>query len=138
MKAQHALDFIRQTLCAKYHLSALDVATRSKAQYFRTPENKVFGLLVGDLDGNTFKYGTADLLLEPIQLPAFLENYAEIIPRPYHGSSTEQPTKGVFLKQAQTRVRVQSELGLEAVLAWYASHLALDRYSSPLPAEVTA
>lgn len=120
MNAHTALNIIRSDLLFRFALLALDVRTRSKAQYFRTPHGKVFGLILGDLVAGRFSHGTADLLLEPTSLPADLLAKCQLIEKPYRGSSTEQKTKGIFLKDAQTRVRVTSEAALTAVLAWYA------------------
>lgn len=121
MQAQQALDFIRNTLCTRLALTALDQPLRSKAQYFRTPGGRVFGVLVGDQVAGRFDRKTMELLLEPVSVPASLAMHCEIIPQPYRGASTEQPTKGVALKQAQTRLRFDSLSTLEDLLAWYVS-----------------
>lgn len=120
MNAHAALNLIRNDLLSRFALLALDVPTRSKAQYFRTLHGKVFGLILGNLVGGRFSHGTVDLLMEPTSLPVDLLTKCQLIDKPYRGSSTEQKTKGIFLKDAQTRVRVTSEAALTAVLAWYA------------------
>lgn len=135
MKSQNALDLIRNKLVNELRLTPLDVATRTKAQYFRTVRGRVFGLLLGDLRADGFAYPTVDLLFEPCNLPYELQRFAELVLQPYRGSSTHAPSKGVFLKDAQTRIRVDSELALRKVLSWYANQLIVPDKStvSPMP-----
>jgi|GEM_PF-5560501 len=121
MQAHIALDHVRHSLCQRLGLTALDQPLRSKVQYFRTPAGRVFGLRVGDLMAGRFNHKSIELILEPVCLPASLASYVECLAQPYRGSSTRQPSKGVDLKDAQTRVRLDSLLALEALLAWYAS-----------------
>lgn len=120
MNAHEALQIIRNRLCDELLLIALDKPLRTKAQYFRTRHNLTLGLLLGDLVDGHFAYQQVDLLLEPCQLPSVLEKDAEQVGKPYRGSSTEQPTKNIFLKNAQTRLRVETPDALQRVLAWYA------------------
>lgn len=120
MQAQFALDHLRNSLCSRFDLTALDQPLRSKAQYFRTSTGRVFGVLVGDLVAGRFDRKTMELILEPLSLPDGLAMHCKIVAQPYRGSSTEQPTKGVALKHAQIRLRFDSLTGLEALVAWYA------------------
>lgn len=126
MKSQNALDLIRNDLVSELNLTALDVPTRTKAQYFRTATGRVFGLILGNLGPDGFDYQTVDILLEPCNLPVALHSTVMLVEQPYRGSSTYAPTKGVYLKDAQTRVRIQSEVGLRQLLTWYASDLQIN------------
>ncbi|KMJ52767.1 hypothetical protein ACG97_11910 [Vogesella sp. EB] len=121
MQAQLALDHVRYTLCPRFGLTALDQPLRTKVQYFRTVAGRVFGLRVGDLLNGRFDHKTIELILEPVSLPAGLSTRCEVLDRPYRGSSTRQPTKGVDLKDAQTRVRVEGLVALDELLGWYAA-----------------
>jgi len=120
MDVQQALDVLRDQLLFRYSILALDAPSRTQAQYFRTPFNKVFGVIVGDLSSGRFERKTVDLLLEPVILPPALAQHCIMTEAPYRGSSTEQRTKGIFLKHAQTRVRVNSAQTLADLVAWYA------------------
>lgn len=120
MQAHIALDHVRNNLCQRFGLSALDQPLRSKVQYFRTPAGRVFGVRVGDLIAGRFNHRSIELILEVVDLPAGLISRCERLDQPYRGSSTRQPTKGIDLKDAQTRVRLDSLLALEELLAWYA------------------
>ncbi|MCG9059772.1 ASCH domain-containing protein [Laribacter hongkongensis] len=119
MKSQHALDFLRKSLVKELGFTALDEERRTKAQYFRTAGGKVFGIVLGEMDNEIFSAQTTSIILEQCQLPPDLP--AGVIQiAPYSGSSTHAPTKGIFLKNAQTRVQVPDEQALHGLLSWYA------------------
>lgn len=119
MQAHIALDHVRQTLTPRLGLTALDQPLRTKVQYFRTAAGRVFGVRVGDLLAGRFDHKTIELILEPVGVPVSLFTGCEVLDKPYRGSSTRQPTKGVDLKDAQTRVRLDGLAALDELLAWY-------------------
>lgn len=121
MQAQIALDHVRHSLSTRLGLIALDQPLRTKVQYFRTATGRVFGVWVGDLVAGRFDHKTIELILEPVSLPEMLSMRCEVLDKPYRGSSTRQPTKGVDLKDAQTRVRVDGLVALDALVGWYAN-----------------
>jgi len=121
MQAQLALDHVRHSLSTRLGLTALDQPLRTKVQYFRTAAGRVFGMRVGDLVAGRFDHKTIELILEPVSLPELLSARCEVLDKPYRGSSTRQPTKGVDLKDAQTRVRVEGLVALDALVGWYAN-----------------
>lgn len=121
MQAHLALDQVRHTLSTRLGLTALDQPLRTKVQYFRTAAGRVFGVRVGDLVAGRFDHKTIELILEPVSLPEVLSMRCEVLDKPYRGSSTRQPTKGVDLKDAQTRVRVDGLVALDALVGWYAN-----------------
>lgn len=120
MQAQIALDHVRHTLSIRLGLTALDQPLRTKVQYFRTAAGRVFGVRVGDLEAGRFDHQSIELILEPVNLPEMLSMRCEVLDKPYRGSSTRQPTKGVDLKDAQTRVQVDGLVALDALVGWYA------------------
>ncbi|TIC80322.1 ASCH domain-containing protein [Crenobacter intestini] len=119
MKSQHALDFLRNVLAKELGFTALDEERRTKAQYFRTAGGKVFGIVLGEMENGVFSAQTTSIILESCQLPTGLPAGVMQV-APYRGSSTHAPTKGIFLKDAQTRVQVTDEQALRGLLSWYA------------------